>query len=124
MEYKADGVCRFPDVNGVVDRVDARQVVVRTDEGELKKLPHHQVHTRSNQDPLSPALQSSAQANELPSVRYGRWLRGTSTRISPKCADRLYDLGRLDHEDVVLLNERMVRDDVYTSIHIEGNRSA
>ena len=51
MEYKAavdSGVCVVSDVNGVVDRVDATKVVVRTDEGELKNF-HIIKFMRSNQ---------------------------------------------------------------------------
>ena len=51
MEYKAavdSGVCVVSDVNGVVDRVDANKVVVRTDDGELKNF-HIIKFLRSNQ---------------------------------------------------------------------------
>ena len=47
MEYKAavdSGVCVVSDVNGVVDRVDATKIVVRTDEGELKTYQRHQIY--------------------------------------------------------------------------------
>ena len=51
MEYKAavdSGVCVVSDVNGVVERVDATKIVVRTDDGELKNF-HVIKFLRSNQ---------------------------------------------------------------------------
>jgi DNA-directed RNA polymerase subunit beta len=39
--------------------------------------------------------------------------------LGKKCTYRIYDMGGYNYEDAVLINEKIVRDDVYTSIHIE-----
>ena len=124
MEYKAavdSGVCVVSDVNGVVDRVDATKVVVRTDEGELKNF-HIIKFMRSNQGTCF---------NQRPIVSAGeRVTVGQVLADGPATSNGEISLGKnaligfmtwegYNYEDAVLLNERMVRDDVYTSIHIE-----
>ena len=124
MEYKAavdSGVCVVSDVNGVVDRVDATKVVVRTDEGELQNF-HIIKFMRSNQGTCF---------NQRPIVSAGeRVTVGQVLADGPATSNGEISLGKnaligfmtwegYNYEDAVLLNERMVRDDVYTSIHIE-----
>ena len=124
MEYKAavdSGVCVVSDVNGVVDRVDANKVVVRTDDGELKNF-HIIKFLRSNQGTCF---------NQRPIVSAGERVSvGQVLADGPATCNGEISLGKnaligfmtwegYNYEDAVLLNERMVRDDVYTSIHIE-----
>ncbi len=85
MEYKAavdSGVCVVSDVNGVVDRVDATKVVVRTDEGELKNF-HIIKFMRSNQGTCFNQRPIVSEANELPLVRYWQMvLRPATARFA------------------------------------------
>ncbi|MDO4270082.1 MAG: DNA-directed RNA polymerase subunit beta [Eubacteriales bacterium] len=128
MEYKAavdSGTIPLAEGDGVVARVTAREVVVQYDNG-TEKTYHLTKFLRSNQ---------STCINMRPIVDLGE-------RV--KCGDVLADgpstdkgeiaLGKnaligfmtwegYNYEDAVLLNERLVRDDVYTSIHIEEYES-
>ena len=76
MEYKAavdSGVCVVSDVNGVVDRVDATKVVVRTDEGELKNF-HIIKFMRSNQGTcFKPASNRQRRRTSYRRSGTGRW---------------------------------------------------
>ncbi len=128
MEYKAavdSGTIPLAEGDGVVTRSTAREVSVLYDNGQ-EKTYHLTKFLRSNQ---------STCINMRPIVDLGE-------RV--KCGDVLADgpstdkgeiaLGKnaligfmtwegYNYEDAVLLNERLVRDDVYTSIHIEEYES-
>ena len=123
MEYKAavdSGVCVICDVEGVVDRVDANRIVVRTDDGELKEY-HVIKFLRSNQGTCF---------NQRPIVAVGeRAHKGQVLADGPATCDGEISLGKnaligfmtwegYNYEDAVLINEKLVRNDVYTSIHI------
>ena len=124
MEYKAavdSGVCVVSDVSGYVESVTAREIVIRTDEGE--KVVYHLIKfKRSNQGTC---------VNQKPIVNYGeRVEKGQVLADGPATSGGEISLGKnaligfmtwegYNYEDAVLLNERLVRDDVYTSIHIE-----
>ncbi len=124
MEYKAavdSGVAVVSKHNGVVERVDARQIQIRTDEGEL--VDYHIIKfLRSNQ---------STCINQRPIVNVGeRVTKGQVIADGPATCNGEISLGKnaligfmtwegYNYEDAVLINEKIVRDDVYTSIHIE-----
>ncbi len=46
---------------------------------------------------------------------YGKWRNGAGTKPNRY----LHDMGRLQPEDAVIMSERLVKDDVYTSVHPE-----
>ncbi len=124
MEYKAavdSGVCTVSEVDGVIESVDANHITVRADGGE-KKVYHLIKFKRSNQ---------STCVNQIPIVNVGDIVKkGDVLADGPATSDGEVALGKnaligfmtwegYNYEDAVLLNERLVRDDVYTSIHIE-----
>ncbi len=124
MEYKAavdSGVCILAKESGVVERVSANEIVVRTDSGRLDTY-HMIKFLRSNQGMCF---------NHHPIVYHGeRVTKGQVLADGPSTSQGEIALGRnvligfmtwegYNYEDAVLLNERLVRDDVYTSIHIE-----
>ena len=124
MEYKAavdSGVCTVSEVDGVIESVDANHITVRADGGE-KKVYHLIKFKRSNQ---------STCVNQIPIVNVGDIVKkGDVLADGPATSDGEVALGKTaligfmtwegyNYEDAVLLNERLVRDDVYTSIHIE-----
>ena len=78
----------------------------------------------------SPAPTQAPASTSAPSSRWARTSRPVRCwPTAPQCATarslwartphRLHDLGGYNYEDAVLLNEKIVREDVYTSIHIE-----
>ena len=128
MEYKAavdSGTIPLAEGDGVVTRVTAREVVVQYDNGE-EKTYHLTKFLRSNQ---------STCINMRPIVDLGeRVKKGDVLADGPSTDKGEIALGKnaligfmtwegYNYEDAVLLNERLVRDDVYTSIHIEEYES-
>ncbi len=128
MEYKAavdSGTIPLAEGDGVVTRVTAREVAVQYDNGEEKSY-HLTKFLRSNQ---------STCINMRPIVDLGeRVKKGDVLADGPSTDKGEIALGKnaligfmtwegYNYEDAVLLNERLVRDDVYTSIHIEEYES-
>jgi DNA-directed RNA polymerase subunit beta len=124
MEYKAavdSGVCIIAKHSGVVEYVSADVIKVKTDEGLMDEYEVIKF-ARSNQ---------SNCVNQIPCVNKGdRVEKGDVLADGPAVKDGEIALGKnaligfmewegYNYEDAVLLNERLVRDDVYTSIHIE-----
>ena len=124
MEYKAavdSGVVEVARNSGYAESVSADQIVIRTDDGQ-KDVYHLIKFKRSNQ---------STCVNQRPIINTGdRVEKGQIIADGPATADGEIALGKnaligfmtwegYNYEDAVLLNERLVRDDVYTSIHIE-----
>ena len=124
MEYKAavdSGVCVLARESGVVERVSADEIVVRCDSGK-KDVYRLIKFKRSNQGTC---------VNQRPIVSQGELVqKGDVIADGPATSGGEISLGKnmligfmtwegYNYEDAVLLNERLVRDDVYTSIHIE-----
>ena len=124
MEYKAavdSGVCILSETDGVVTFVSADKIVVQ-DENKIEHSYELIKFQRSNQDTC---------VNQRPIVNVGDSIRkGQVLADGPATADGEISLGKnaligfmtwegYNYEDAVLLNERLVREDVFTSIHIE-----
>ncbi len=124
METKAaidSGVCVIAEEDGVVQFVDAKGIVVREDDGSRRTYRLTKFE-RSNQ---------SNCYNQKPIVNTGeRIVKGQVIADGPSTANGELALGKnpligfmtwegYNYEDAVLLSERLVRDDVYTSVHIE-----
>ena len=124
MEYKAavdSGVCVLAKEAGVVERVSADEVQIREEDGKLHKYPLIKF-MRSNQ---------STCINQRPIVDKGEVVvKGQVIADGPATSNGEIALGKnaligfmtwegYNYEDAVLINEKIVRDDVYTSIHIE-----
>lgn len=124
MEYKAavdSGVCVLADCDGVIDSVAADQITLVGDDG---KTYHYtlQKYKRSNQ---------STCINQKPIVSVGDCVeKGQVLADGPATCDGEISLGKnvligfmtwegYNYEDAILLNERLVREDVFTSVHIE-----
>ena len=115
------GVCLISEGEGVVTRVDANYVSVRYDAGEAKDYKLIKF-ARSNQGTC---------INQRPIVKVGdRVAAGDVLADGPSTAQGEIALGKnilvgymnwegYNYEDAVLLNERLVMEDVFTSIHIE-----
>ncbi len=119
------GVCVVSRRGGTIESVDAERIVVRPAEGDGDEIPdiyHLSKYQRSNQ---------STCYNQKPVVRRGEQVkRGEVLADGPAT-----DMGELalgqnvlvafmpwqgyNFEDSILVSERIVKDDVYTSVHIE-----
>ena len=124
MEYKAacdSGVCVLAKHDGVVERVDADKVIIRTsktttDEYELIKFMRSNQGTCVNQRPIVSVGEEVKVGQVIadgPATRNGEISLGKNALIG------FMTWEGYNSEDAVLINEKIVREDVYTSIHIE-----
>ena len=124
MEWVAgqdSGVCILAKRGGTVERVTGRQIIVRADNGELDTYDLIKF-MRSNQ---------STCINQRPTVFKGERVEKGDTLADGMATDQgELALGHnvlvafvswegYNHEDAVLISERLCKDDLYTSIHIE-----
>ena len=115
------GVCVIAEDGGTVLSVDADHIVVKYDSGEIKEY-YLIKYARSNQ---------STAFNQRPIVNAGeRVEKGDVLADGPSTSQGELSLGKnilvgfmtwegYNYEDAILLNERVVMEDVYTSIHVE-----
>jgi DNA-directed RNA polymerase subunit beta len=115
------GVCVLAEEDGVVMSVDADHIVMKYDDGQVKEY-HLIKYARSNQ---------STAFNQRPIVDAGeRVKKGDVLADGPSTSQGELSLGKnilvgfmtwegYNYEDAILLNERVVMEDVYTSIHVE-----
>ena len=124
MEYKAatdSGVCVLAKDAGTVTYVSADKVEVMTDEGRvdtynLIKFMRSNQGTCINQKPvvsLGERIEKDQVIADGPSTDNGELSLGKNALIG------FMTWEGYNYEDAVLINERLVREDVYTSIHIE-----
>ena len=124
MEYKAavdSGVVVLAKSDGYVDHVEADKIVLMTDNYTKEVYPLRKFK-RTNQGTCF---------NQRPIVRKGQQIKaGQVIADGPATSRGEVALGKnaligfmtwegYNYEDAVLLNERLVREDVYTSLHIE-----
>lgn len=124
IEYKAakdSGVAIVSNVNGYVKFVDGSKIIIQDDYGMLHTYDLVKFE-RSNH---------STCVNQKPIVQYGeRIVVGDILADGPSMDQGELALGRnvtvafmtwngYNYEDAVIMSERLVQDDVYTSIHIE-----
>jgi DNA-directed RNA polymerase subunit beta len=115
------GVCILAEEDGVCMSVDADHIVMKYDDGQVKEY-HLIKYARSNQ---------STAFNQRPIVDAGeRVKKGDVLADGPSTSQGELSLGKnilvgfmtwegYNYEDAILLNERVVMEDVYTSIHVE-----
>ncbi len=124
MEAKAardSGVCEIAGMDGVVEYVDANEIRIRGEDGSLET---HELlkFKRSNQ---------ATCVNQRPLVKHGQKVTegeiiadGPATELGELALGRNALIGFMtwegfNYEDAVLINENLLKDDTYTSIHIE-----
>ena len=123
MEYKTakdSGICAIAKNSGVVERVSANEIVIRNDESmrDTYKLIKYQ---RSNQ---STCLNQKPIVNVGDRVEAGQIIAdGASTCQGELALGKNPLIGFMtwegyNYEDAVLLSEKLVQDDIYTSVHI------
>ena len=124
MEYRAahdSGVVILAKEDGVVEKVDANQIIIRNNFGErhtytLTKFARSNQSTCINQHPVVSAGQKIEAGDLLadgPSTEKGEIGLGRNALIG------FMTWEGYNYEDAVLLSEKLVKEDIYTSIHIE-----
>ena len=124
IEYKAakdSGVMILADENGVVEKVEGDKIVIKNEAGQ-KKTYVLRKFKRTN---------GSTCINQRPIVKEGEIVkRGDVIADGPATQNGEMALGKnlliafttwegYNYEDAILLNERLVKEDVLTSMHIE-----
>ncbi len=124
MEYKAavdSGTVVLAKRAGTVTQMDAKTIAITTNDGEVDTYELIKF-MRSNQGTC---------INQRPIVELGQQIEaGEVIADGPATANGEISLGKnaligfmtwegYNYEDAVLINEKLVRDDVYTSVHIE-----
>ena len=124
MEYKAaidSGVVVIAENGGWAESVTADEIVIHCDDGHkdtyrLIKFKRSNQGTCVNQRPIvnqGDRVEAGQIIADGPSTSQGEVALGKNALIG------FMTWEGYNYEDAVLLNERLVRDDVYTSIHIE-----
>ena len=115
------GVCILAEGDGVVTRVDANSITVRYDSGEIKdykliKFARSNQGTCINQRPIVNAGDRVAEGDVVadgPSTSNGEIALGKNILVG------YMNWEGYNYEDAILLNERLVMEDVFTSLHVE-----
>ena len=124
MEYKAardSGVVILAKNAGTVKKVDATQIEILTDEGtvdhyDIIKFMRSNQGTCVNQRPIVSLHQRIEKGDVIadgPATDHGEISLGKNALVG------FMTWEGYNYEDAVLINEKLVRNDVYTSIHIE-----
>ena len=123
MEYrtaKDSGVCVIAKNDGVVEKVTADKITIKTkkglDEYNLIKFKRSNQGTCSNQRPIvkkGEKVKAGEIISDGPSTDQGELALGKNILVG------FMTWEGYNYEDAILINEKLVKEDVLTSIHIE-----
>ena len=124
MEYKAavdSGACVVAEKAGTVEKATSTEIVIREQDGTrhpytLTKFARSNQSNCYNQKPIvtkGDVIEAGQVIADGPSTSNGEIALGKNPLIG------FMTWEGYNYEDAVLLSERLVRDDVYTSVHIE-----
>ena len=115
------GVCTLAQVNGEVTFVSSNEIKVKTSRGKtaahsLLKYKRSNQNTCINQKPLVNIGEKVKKGDVIAdgaACEFGELALGRNVLVA------FMPWGGYNYEDAILISERMVREDVFTSIHIE-----
>jgi DNA-directed RNA polymerase subunit beta len=124
IEYKAardSGVVILAKNDGVVERVTANEIIIRADSGEIEKykllkFARSNQGTCINQRPLvnkGDRVKAGEVIADGPSTDHGELALGRNVLVA------FMPWEGYNYEDAILVSEKMVKEDYFTSIHIE-----
>ncbi|MCR5106830.1 MAG: DNA-directed RNA polymerase subunit beta [Lachnospiraceae bacterium] len=128
MEPKAakdSGVCVVAKKSGKVDYVVSNEIGVTNDDG-TKDVYHITKFMRSNQSNCynqRPIVSKDEHIEEGQVIADGPSTSGGELALGKNPLIAFMTWEGYNYEDAVLLSERLVRDDVYTSVHLEEHES-
>ncbi|EGW39875.1 DNA-directed RNA polymerase subunit beta [Desulfosporosinus sp. OT] len=128
MEYKTakdSGVCAVTKQAGVVERATADEIIVLHDDGttekhKLLKYSRSNQGTCINQRPIvmkGERVEASQIIADGPSTDHGELALGRNVLVA------FMTWEGYNYEDAILISEKLLREDYYTSIHIEEYES-
>ena len=124
MEYKAavdSGVCIVSRESGVCEKVSADEIVIRTDDDEIKRYKLTKF-LRSNQGTCinqRPIVNTGERIAKNQVIADGPATDGGEISLGKNALIGFMTWEGYNYEDAILINEKIVHDDVFTSIHIE-----
>ncbi|MGQ9557164.1 MAG: DNA-directed RNA polymerase subunit beta [Desulfurispora sp.] len=124
IEYKAardSGVVVLARQAGVVEKVTANEIVIRTDDGKLDtykllKFKRSNQGTCINQKPIirqGERVEAGQVIADGPATDHGELALGRNVLVA------FMPWEGYNYEDAILISEKLVKEDYYTSIHIE-----
>ena len=124
MEVKAavdSGVCVVAEEAGVVESSTSTNIVIRHDDGTKKnyKLAKFQRSNQSNCYNQRPIVDKGERVEAGQVIADGPSTSGGEMALGKNPLIGFMTWEGYNYEDAVLLSERLVQDDVYTSVHIE-----
>lgn len=118
---KDSGMVAVAEVDGIVERVVGEEIIIRDKSG----VPHlHQLmkYVRSNQDTCinqSPIVREGEEVKAGDVIADGASTKGGELSLGKNVLIAYMPWEGYNYEDAILLSERCVHDDVFTSVHIE-----
>ena len=124
MEVKAavdSGVCVVAEEAGVIESSTSTEIVVKHDDGTRKsyKLTKFQRSNQSNCYNQRPIVDKGERVEKGQVIADGPSTSGGEMALGKNPLIGFMTWEGYNYEDAVLLSERLVQDDVYTSVHIE-----
>ncbi len=124
MEYKAakdSGVVVIARNSGIIERVSANEIVIKTESGlrdsyKLIKFQRSNQGTCMNQKPI---VKLGDKVNEGDIIADGASTYEGELALGKNPLIGFMTWEGYNYEDAVLLSERLVQEDVYTSVHVE-----
>ena len=124
MEYrvaKDSGILILAEEDGIVEKVNGDEIIIRYNNGKkvthvLRKFKRTNGGTCINQRPIVQAGEKVKKGDAIadgPSTQNGEMALGKNMLVAFSTWEGF------NYEDAILLNERLVKEDVFTSIHIE-----
>jgi DNA-directed RNA polymerase subunit beta len=118
------GVCVVARRRGIVESVDATRIVVRSagEGAEVPDIYHLMKYQRSNQSTCytqKPIVRTGDRVMPGDVLADGASTTWANSRSARTCSSRSCRGKGFNFEDSILVSERIAKDDVFTSIHIE-----
>ncbi len=110
------GACVVAKADGVVSFADAERIVIGHHTYELKKFERSNANTSLNQRPL---VQPGQKVKAGQVIADGAATRGGELALGRDVLVAFLPWRGYNFEDAILISERLVKDEVFTSLHIE-----
>ncbi|BDZ30357.1 DNA-directed RNA polymerase subunit beta [Lactiplantibacillus brownii] len=128
IEYKAahdSGIALINRHEGTVEYVDAREIRVRRDDGSLDtyKLMKFRRSNGGKNYNQRPIVKTGDHVDNDEVLADGPAMEGGELALGQNPLVAFMTWNGYNFEDAIIINERLVREDVYTSIHIEEYES-
>jgi DNA-directed RNA polymerase subunit beta len=115
------GACTLAKNDGVVTRATATDITIRNDNGQIE-VYHLQKYRRSNQNTCmnqKPIVDEGQKVDMNQVIADGPAIRDGELALGRNILSAFMPFGGYNFEDAILISEKVVKEDIFTSIHIE-----